>query len=364
MDLVYRPGRYPFLTQDLPGVGGEIRVAPEDFQVEEVPAYLPKGEGEHLFLLLEKEGRTTREVVEFLRDEVGVPEKEIGVAGLKDKRARTRQWLSLPRRYEDALCLLENLKGVRLLEAHPHPHKLRTGHLKGNRFRILIRNPQRGWAEAQAVLLRLAEKGVPNYYGPQRFGLGGLNPTRGYRLVKEGKGRGSPWLKRFLIGSLQSLLFNEWVALRMERGLYDRVVQGDWAKKHATGGEFLVEDPERENPRALRLEISATGPLFGKKYPEAQGEARALEDEVLARFGLGREEFWRRRGARRPIRVPLEEWSLEETLEGLWLGFFLPKGSYATSLLREVMKVEVDAQGLEEEVLEVEADLPPGLEGE
>lgn len=85
-------------------------------------------------------------------------------------------------------------------------------------------------AEAEAVLKRLAEKGVPNYYGPQRFGLGGLNPVRGYKLVKEGKGRGSPWLKRFLIGSLQSLLFNDWVALRMALGLYDRVVPGDWAK--------------------------------------------------------------------------------------------------------------------------------------
>ena len=325
MDLVYRPERYPFLTQDLPGVGGRIRLLPQDFQVEEVPAYLPKGEGEHLYLLLEKEGLTTREVFEFLRDQVGVPEKEIGVAGLKDKHARTRQWFSIPRRHEDALCLLENLRGVRLLQADLHTNKLRTGHLKGNRFRILIREPQGGRERAEAILRVLQEKGLPNYYGPQRFGLGGQNPVRGYELVKKGKGRGSPWLKRFLIGSLQSLLFNDWVALRIERGLYDRVIPGDWAKKHATGGEFLVES-EAEAERALRLEISATGPLFGKKYPEAEGEARALEDEILARYGLAREEFRARRGARRPIRVPLAEWSVEEAPEGLWLSFFLPKG--------------------------------------
>ncbi|WP_038057644.1 tRNA pseudouridine(13) synthase TruD [Thermus amyloliquefaciens] len=349
MDLVYRPGRYPYLTQDLPGVGGAIRLLPEDFQVEEVPAYLPSGEGEHLYLFLEKEGLTTRQVFEFLRDEVGVPEKEIGVAGLKDKHARTRQWFSIPRTHEDALCLLENLRGVRLLDAGLHTNKLRTGHLKGNRFRILIRGAQ-GKEKAEAILRVLAEKGLPNYYGPQRFGLGGKNPVRGYELVKRGKGRGSPWLKRFLVGSLQSLLFNDWVALRMERGLYDRVIPGDWAKKHATGGEFLVERPE-EAERALRLEISATGPLFGKKYPEAQGAARALEDEVLARYDLRREDFALRRGARRPIRVPLQEWRVEEVPEGLWLSFFLPKGSYATSLLREVMKVEVDApeEALEEE---------------
>ncbi|TFU15871.1 tRNA pseudouridine(13) synthase TruD [Thermus tengchongensis] len=351
MDLVFRPERYPFLTQDLPGVGGTIRLLPEDFQVEEVPAYLPSGEGEHLYFLLEKEGLTTRQVVEFLRDEVGVPEKAIGVAGLKDKHAKTRQWFSIPRQHEDALCLLENLRGVRLLDAGLHTNKLRTGHLKGNRFRILIRGAK-DREKAEAILKALAEKGLPNYYGPQRFGLGGLNPVRGYQLVKRGKGRGSPWLKRFLVGSLQSLLFNDWVALRMARGLYDRVVPGDWAKKHATGGEFLVER-EEEAERALRLEISATGPLFGKKYPEAQGEARALEDEILARYGLRREDFALRRGARRPIRVPLQEWRVEEVPEGLWLAFFLPKGSYATSLLREVMKVEVDAP---EEILTEEGE--------
>lgn len=341
MDLVYRPGRYPYLTQDLPGVGGVIRLLPQDFQVEEVPAYLPSGGGEHLYFLLEKEGLTTRQVVEFLRDEVGVLEKEIGVAGLKDKHAKTRQWFSIPRRYEDRLCLLENLRGARLLDANLHTNKLRTGHLKGNRFRILIRDAQDA-EKARAILKALEGLGVPNYYGPQRFGLGGQNPVKGYELVKKGKGRGSPWLKRFLVGSLQSLLFNDWVALRMERGLYHRVIPGDWAKKHATGGEFLVER-EEEAERALRLEISATGPLFGKKYPEALGEARALEDEILARYHLRREEFSARRGARRPIRIPLLEWGLEEAQEGLWLSFFLPKGSYATSLLREVMKVEVDA---------------------
>jgi tRNA pseudouridine13 synthase len=351
VDLTFRFGRYPYLTAHLPGVGGRIRTFPRDFQVEEVPAYLPSGQGEHLYVLLEKEGLTTRQVFEFLRDGLGIPEKEIGVAGLKDKHALTRQWFSLPRAYEDRLCLLENLRGVRLLAADLHTNKLRTGHLKGNRFRVLIREPEGGKERAGAVLDFLREKGVPNYFGPQRFGLGGRNPERGYRLVKTGKGRGTPWLKRFLIGSLQSLLFNDWVALRMERGLFDRVVLGDVAKKHDTGGEFLVQDPERESERALRLEISATGPLFGKKYFQSQLEARGLEDEVLARYSLAREEFGARRGARRPIRVPLAEMGLEEKEEGLWLSFFLPKGSYATSLLREVMKKDPE-EPLEEDEAE------------
>lgn len=355
--------RYPYLTPELPGIAGFIRQYPHDFQVVEVAAYLPTGQGEHLYLWLEKEELTTRAVFELLRDELGVAEKDIGVAGLKDKHALTRQWFSIPVKYQPRLSLLEGHSQVRLLETGLHPNKLRVGHLKGNRFRILIRGSEDLEAEVEkpearenllllsqppvfpnplstvrAILTALQAKGVPNYYGPQRFGLGGQNPVRGYELVTQGKRRGDPWLGRFLIGSLQSLMFNDWLALRLERDLFDRVLPGDVAKKHDTGGEFVVEDAELENLRAQRLEISATGALYGKKYREAQGEARGLEDEILARYDLRREQFAARRGDRRWIRFPLSEWSLEEAEEGLWVSFFLPKGAYATTVLRELMK--------------------------
>ena len=350
--LVFDFDRYPYLTADLPGTGGRIRAQPEDFRVVEVPAYEPSGEGEHLYLFVEKRGLTTRELVDHLVGALGVPEKQIGVAGLKDKHAVTRQWVSLPARYAERLPLLEELPGVRILETGRHTNKLGVGHLRGNRFEILIRDVLPGSdTSARAVLDRLLRLGVPNYFGPQRFGLGGQNPVRGYRLVKQGKGRGRPWLKKFLIGSLQSLLFNDWLALRMERGLYDRVMLGDIAKKHATRGEFRVEDPEAENPRAAALEISATGPLHGRKYFETTDEARALEDEILARYELAREDFRARKGARRPLRFPLEEARLEVREEGLWLAFFLPKGAYATAVLREVMKTnpEGEAPGITDE---------------
>ncbi|AEB11891.1 tRNA pseudouridine(13) synthase TruD [Marinithermus hydrothermalis] len=350
-ELTFDFDRYPYLTADQPGIGGRIRVRTRDFQVEEVPAYPPSGQGEHLFIHLEKEGLTTRQVFEYIRDEMGVPEKLIGVAGLKDKHALTRQWFSIPKSHAPHLPRLERLPGVRVLEAAYHRNKLGVGHLKGNRFAILVRDPEGPPERARAILEALAAKGVPNYYGPQRFGIGGKNPERGYRLVTTGKGRGTPWLKKFLIGSLQSLLFNDWVALRLERGLYDRVVKGDIAKKHDSGGEFRVEDPEAETPRAQRLEISATGPLYGRKYFEATDEARRLEDAVLARYGLAREQFRARKGARRPVRFPLTDWSVEVTGEGVWLRFFLPKGSYATAVLREVMKKNPEAEPLEEEGL-------------
>ncbi|MCL5965474.1 MAG: tRNA pseudouridine(13) synthase TruD [Deinococcus sp.] len=346
-ELAFDFDKYPYLTSLLAGTGGVIRQEPRDFQVAELPAYLPSGKGEHLYLHIEKTGLTTRQVFEFIRDQLGVPEAGIGVAGLKDKHAVTRQWISIPAKYQHRLAEFDNLSGVKLLETGLHTNKLRTGHLKGNAFRILLRQAEGGAPRAREILGTLEQTGVPNYYGPQRFGLEGQNPLRGYELVRTGKGRANPWLKKFLIASVQSLLFNHWLSLRLERGLFDRVLRGDIAKKHDSGGEFVVEDPDAENPRAKRLEISATGALYGNHYRESEADARALEDEVLARFELGRENFRARRGARRALRFPLGEWGVEESGDGLWVSFFLPKGAYATSLLREIMKKNPEAANLE-----------------
>lgn len=344
MDLRPNFVTYPLATESLPGIGGRIRVELEDFVVEEVPAYEPSGEGEHVFLFVEKRGIATPALLEYLRDVGGVPEREIGSAGLKDRRAVARQWLSIPRRYADRARVLEEL-GVRILDARPHRHKLRTGHLKGNRFRILVRGPTAGVDVARRLFERLASVGVPNYFGPQRFGVAGENAAKGLAVLR-GRRLRRRWLERLLVSSVQSFLFNEWLAERMRRGLFDRFLSGDVAKKHATGGEFLVEDPDAERERLLRFEISPTGPIFGRKSLEPAGEARALEEGVLARFALSREAFRGLPGARRFARVPLAEWAVEPAPGGLWLSFFLPRGAYATAVLREVMKSSL---GLDEE---------------
>lgn len=357
--LIFDFDRYPFFTPQLPGIEGQIRGAPEEFQVTEIPIYTPSGQGEHYYVFVEKTGLTTRQVFEFIRDELRINEAGIGVAGLKDKMAVTRQWISVPARARDRMDGLDLLPGVRVLETGLHPNKLGVGHLRGNRFRILIREvaPQ-ALPRARAILEALTAQGVPNYYGPQRFGLEGKNPERGYELVTGGRGRGSIWLKRFLIGSLQSLLFNDWLGWRIDNSLYSQLMLGDVAKKHETGGEFVVEDLEAENPRALRLEISATGVLHGKKIRQAQADARLIEDQILAQYGLQRNQFDARRGDRRLLRFPLESYQLETTDQGLWIEFFLPKGAYATSLLREVMKKNPEQRpaGDEEENLSGVAD--------
>lgn len=374
--------RYPYLTPELGGIGGQIRQQPSDFQVSEVPAYPLSGEGEHLFLHLEKTGLTTRQLLERIRDGLGVKEKDIGVAGLKDKHAQTRQWLSIPAKFEPHLAGLDSIENIKLLETSRHNNKLKIGHIKGNRFRILVRgvNSEQGLGirdsglenpdspllaqaltaafshpfptsteQASAILRKLSELGVPNYFGPQRFGLGGQNAIKGYDLVTGKKVHVLPWLKRFLVSSLQSLLYNDWVQLRLERRIFHQVIEGDVAKKHDSGGEFVVEQAELENPRALRFEISAMGALYGKKYREAFGAARAIEDEILARYELERSQFDRRFGDRRAIRLPLNEWSVTESAEGVWVDFFLPKGAYATAVLREVMKKNPEAQSVTED---------------
>jgi tRNA pseudouridine13 synthase len=335
---------YPTVTIDLPGTGGRIRAEPEDFEVTELPAYSFSGDGEHLYLRLEKRGHTTKFVVEALARQLGVNFKDIGVAGLKDRHAVTRQWISLPRKYEARLEQFA-LPDARILEVTAHTNKLGIGHLKGNRFRIRVRDTTAPLERAASILERLRVLGVPNYFGPQRFGNTGGNAVRGYELVKSGRMRGpeSIAVKRFLVSSLQSLLFNHILARRLERGAFDAMLVGDVAKKHDTGGTFTVSDAALETERAKRLEISATAPLFGRKLMPAHGDALALEDEVLSAFSLTRDEFTDRHGDRRITRINIADCTLEPTEDGYWFGFDLPKGSFATVVLREVMKVDVDA---------------------
>ena len=335
--LTFRWSDFPPLTNDLPGTGGTLRQVPEDFLVEEIPLYLPQGSGSHAYALVQKRSLTTRDLVTTLLRE-GLKEKEIGVAGLKDKHAVTTQWLSVPQRHAEALQVLDKLEGVDILKTSRHKNKLGIGHLKGNRFTVWVRDTS-DVAAAETVLERLKQTGVPNYFGPQRFGRFGTNAVDGYNLTQGENVPGGHRLKRFFISALQSLLFNHLLARRLELGLFDKVILGDWAKKHDTGGEFKVES---ESARAERFEISATLPLYGKKVRLSEAEAGELEAETLAYYGLRWTDFTSRRGDRRLSRFPLQEAQVTSTEDGYQVGFTLPKGAFATSILRELMKVEVD----------------------
>ncbi|MDZ7704278.1 MAG: tRNA pseudouridine(13) synthase TruD [Trueperaceae bacterium] len=335
----------PALSEALLGTGGVIRERLGDFEVDELPLYAPDGKGSHAFAHVEKRGLTTRDLVVALKN-AGVAENTIGVAGLKDKYAVTRQWLSVPNRHAEAFAALDELDGVRVLDTTRHRNKLGIGHLLGNRFRVTIRGAADGAVErAEAILGWLEPHGVPNYFGPQRFGRFGNNAIDGLRVLRGEKVSGDRRLQRFFLSALQSHLFNHLLAERVRAGLYDEVVTGDRAKKHDTGGLFVVEDGAAETPRAKRLEISAAFPLYGKKVKVCGGVAGEFEQQILERFGLRWIDFRQRRGAWRISRIALRNASVEagDEDDSVVLSFDLPKGSFATNLLREVMKVEVDA---------------------
>ena len=341
--LTFRWSDLPTVTADLPGTAGHIRAHPDDFVVCEIPAYLPEGRGSHTYVRVEKVGRTTRDLVSLLVA-AGVPDRSIGVAGLKDKAARTEQWLSLPNAHAAAVAALEEADGVRVLEVSRHRNKLGVGHLHGNRFTVRVRDVAPGAAaRAVAILDALAERGAPNYVGPQRFGRFGRNAIDGYLELKGETRPGGPRLRRFFVAALQSQLFNLLLAGRVRDGSYASVVSGDWARKHDTGGTFEVLDPEVEAPRARALAISATLPLYGSKVRVSNGAAGAAEAAALERLGLRWSDFRARRGDRRSSRLAGLEAAVDDEGDALLLRFTLPKGSYATTLLREITKGEVDA---------------------
>lgn len=342
--LIFRWSSLPTITPELPGAGGSVRATPEDFEVEELPLYEPSGAGSHAYAWVQKVGLTTRDLLRELQS-AGVPLANIGVAGLKDKVARTRQWLSVPRRFEQAAwSALEGLAGVEVLRTSRHRNKLGIGHLRGNAFEIRVRDVEpEALPRIEAVLAELRRVGLPNYFGPQRFGRFGRNPVDGLRVLQGERISADRRLERFLISALQSQLFNAMLAARIERGLFATVVSGDWARKHDTGGTFMVVDEESERQRAEAGAISATLPLYGKKVRPAEHRAGELEAAILERFELEWVQFRSRHGDRRLSRVLPLQARVRAEGDGVVLSFELPKGSYATVLLREVLKVDVDA---------------------
>jgi len=340
VSLVFDWSALRVLTNGL-GTGGVLRRHATDFRVEEVPAYALSGVGEYVFIEVEKTGHTTAHMVRELCAQLSVRDQDVGVAGLKDRHAVTTQWLSLPSKAEARLSAF-SLDGVRILNVTRHSNKLAIGHLRGNRFVVRVREAHGQAARAAETLDLLTTWGVPNYFGPQRFGLGGLNAEEGLRVVRGESRVKDPRVRRFLTTALQSAVFNGFLSLRLQGGLFARLVEGDMAKKHDTGGVFLVEDAQAECVRAERGEVSATGTLFGRKVKPLTGAAGELEQKILATLGLTPAMFSSRKGDRRLTRVFLEGAAVHPEEDGYTVAFTLPKGSFATSVLRELMKTNVD----------------------
>ena len=267
-----------YLTEGLPGTGGVLKATPEDFLVEELPAYLPQGAGEHTFLWIEKRGLNTHEAVQFLcraLDSPGGP-NDAGTAGQKDRHAVTRQWVSLPRTDPEKARGL-HLSGhappggepgtVTVLLAERHNNKLRTGHLRGNRFTVTLRGTEDGPARAQAILGRLFEIGLPNRYGAQRFGHGGRNEGDGRRWCAASCASATASAAAFWCPPINPPSSTATCKTRHDNGLIPTVLVGDILSKHESGGLFTaaeadVEDAQRRLTGGL---LSVTGPIFGSR---------------------------------------------------------------------------------------------------
>jgi len=337
---------HPYLTAALPGIGGRIRVVPEDFQVDEMPLYLPCGEGEHLYVKVTKRLLSTPDLIRRLSSLLSIKVQGIGSAGLKDARAVTTQMLSLhgvTAERVEGLKTDEQVLSVEVLGRHRN--RLRPGHHAGNRFRLVVRNSaDHAGRTVPLVLQMLRERGVPNYFGPQRQGRRGDNYQVGAELLADEARRQkmSRAKRMWYVNSLQSHLFNQILARRIDR--LDRVFAGDWAMKTENGACFLVENAEQEQPRADRFEISPTGILFGSRVSWADGEPGLIERTVVSENGMTPEGLTQGaktcgfRGERRPLRVRLDgiEWALDDNV--LTVNFVLPPGAYATNVLRELMK--------------------------
>lgn len=338
----------PFITADLAGVGGEIKATPAHFVVKEIPLYEPTGGGQHIYVCLTREGWTTRALLKRLADLFGLQQVDIGCAGLKDKHARVTQTFSLLLPNADETTVIQRIEDalpVNVAWARRHRNKLKAGHLLGNRFHVVVLNSgPDALAQGKAIAQALRERGVPNYYGAQRFGVNGDNALQG-REVLLGRGPRERWLKRFLLSAYQSALFNAWLARRIRRGWFDQLLVGDIAKKTDTGGLFEVVDAEIEQPRFDRQEITYTGPIYGARMRWAKGEPGNLERVVLEAAEVTPEMLRRARldGSRRPARLFLRELAVESHSDGLVVMLTLPKGAYATTALREIMKVPVAA---------------------
>jgi len=342
----------PLLTGELPGTSGSVRVAEEDFLVEELPLYEPSGSGEHLYLTVEKRNRTTQEVAREIAQALGARERDVGTAGLKDKRAVTVQLISVATKASAEEASRIAGPGYRVLSAARHGNKLRPGHLRGNRFRIVVRGvgPD-ALPRAEAICARLRERGAANLFGPQRFGKRGDNAALGHAiLLREAQVR-DRFLRRIALSALQSELLNGCLAARIAYGLFGTAIDGDVLKKRATGGLFVTTDVETDARRVAAFEVDPAGPLPGHALFAARGEALRREQATLldagvdpACFVAGGAEM---EGARRPYRVSPEDLRVEAAGAGaLAVQFALPKGSYAVSVLREITKTEVSEADL------------------
>jgi len=333
-----------------PPASGIIRAESADFVVEERLGFEPDGDSAHFLVRVEKQDANTLHVARELAASVGRPPQEIGFAGMKDRRAIARQWFSVPsvKGREPAAGTAGN--GYRVLAAYPHSRKLRRGALAANRFSLRVRDITGDAGALAARLAQVGSRGYPNYFGSQRFGVNGANLGRVQQWLERG------WLPRgregraFLLSSARALAFNAVLGQRVADGSWNRLLPGEIVNLAGSASVFAVDQPDEALiGRCRDGDISPTGPLCGEGGMQPIGEAARVEIAVLAALDplparLGTAGL---RAERRALVVRPAGLRHQLAADGLRLEFELPRGAFATSLLREVLAASVPELGPE-----------------
>ncbi len=352
----------PYTQTSLPCAGAAplcsalFKAAPEDFEVREIPGFKPDGAGEHVCLRIEKSGLTTPEAVRLLARHFRLPLQDFAWAGLKDRQALTEQWFSVRLNLKDEknFTVFEHPQ-LRVLEQQRNSRKIRHGSHKGNHFRIRLRNirskeqadsSEAAFAAIAANLLRIQAEGFPNYFGPQRFGHGAGNLPQAEALFRGEIRPRDRVLRGLLLSSARAWLFNQYLAQRVLADKWSSYVPGDVMALEGSTQCFLPaeDDPELEE-RLQRFDIHPTGPLWGRGELRSQAQAAAMERQLAADYPLfcqGLENFGLQQD-RRALRAKVENLQIDtQDQQQVVIEFSLGRGSYATSLLREVLDLHFE----------------------
>ena len=325
-----------------PAGRGRLRVAPEDFRVDEDLGFAPDGGPAHVLLRIEKRGRDTLAVARELAAAAEVGARDVGFAGLKDRHAVTTQWFTVPATRPAAEWRERAGEGWRVLEAAPHSRKLRRGTLRGNAFTLCVREVDADGAALAARLAAVGTRGLPNYFGPQRFGRDGGNLDAVLAWAEHARLRRGREQRAFVYSAARSLVFNAVLGARVAAGRWDELLPGELVNLDGRRSWFRaaeIDDVLRE--RLAGGDVHPTGPLPGRgESPEgAAGECEAAAAapfaavvEALATAGL--------EAARRPLRVRPADFAHAFDGATLTLSFGLPAGAYATAVVRELLATD------------------------
>ena len=331
-----------------------IRSTPEDFRVEEVLGFEADGEGPHVMLKVEKRGANTHWVAGQLARHASVPPREVGYAGLKDRHAVTVQHftVNIDRKPEPDWSALGG-DSFKVLAAARQRRKLKTGVLKGNRFRLVLRDLSGSAVSLVPRLEAIAKRGVPNYFGAQRFGREGANIPKAAAMLSGECRIHDRRLRSLLLSTARSLLFNAVLSQRVEAGNWDSLLEGDALMLDGSRSVFRSEAGDAALPaRLIAQDVHPTGPLWGQGEPMVSGAARALEETAVREYPVLAEGLMSAglEAARRSLRLPVREFSWQVPDAGtLVLEFFLPAGAYATAVLRELVQTDSEAINAEED---------------